>query len=348
LSENNRKSSCDTMMSFLNDRMEPPPGLESKYIGLTMPFPQEVSQRNTIIESIEGLIDFDKDVCIAVNFTRTDDGAVEYNKIIFLGNDYSHLNRIVDFMNRQQIELSIENKCILYREFTADLSMNLKGNHSVITSLNDLFAMVEIRIDPMEAGMGYTYENKIEKEDIIHYCCHKEDMEAKELGYRLFIKSLDCCTKRTLADGFVLGYPAVDSKITILDAHCTMCFYREYYYVSGAHGSLKKAMRKADWHLCEPVMEIRMICNKLYFERNGLFKKVESLHLLEEKDDCKLSFTAKISSVIDYLDEFYNNEKDIWDFYMKIYSYAPVEDDTRLKDHFKIIYDVTEWKEDIE
>ncbi|MDG0054874.1 hypothetical protein MMB75_14420 [Paenibacillus sp. P2(2022)] len=58
-------------------------------------------------------------------------------------------------MKRQDIKLDIKDTCILYRECTADLNINFKGNHSRITSLNDLFAGVEIHIDRLEAGMGF-------------------------------------------------------------------------------------------------------------------------------------------------------------------------------------------------
>ncbi|WP_258959100.1 elongation factor G [Paenibacillus tyrfis] len=341
------KKNFDKMMTYLDEQMKRLPNLASKYMGLTMPFPQSTTLRNRVMETIESLMQYDTDVCIAAHFNKDEAGEIEYKEIIFLGNDYPHLKKIIDFMKGQEINLSIKNTSILYREFTADLNVHLKGTHSTITSLNDLFARVEIHMDIMEVGMGYEYENKQGNTDIIHYCCYKDDDEGKELGYQLFIKSLDFYAKKLLADGFGLGYPAVDSKIKIMDASCTMCFYRDYYYIAGAHISLKRAMEQAHWQLCEPWMEISMTCKKLYFEGNALFRKVDSLHILEEKEDCRLSFKSRLSAVIDFLEEFHNNNKDISNFHMKMNSYVPIEENTRLTDKFKIIYDVHEWKDEM-
>ncbi|MEK3949657.1 elongation factor G [Paenibacillus sp. FSL H7-0703] len=347
MNESTKKYNFDNMIRYLNDQMELLPNLESKYMGLTMPFPQQTALRNRIIESIEALIKYDQDVCIALHLNQADDRSIEYKKIILIGNDYLHLKRIIDFMERQHIKLNIKDTCILYREYTADLNIHLKGNHSRITSLNDLFAGVEIHIDHIQAGMGYKYENKQVDEDIIHYCCHKDDEEGKELGYQLFIKSLDYFSKKLLAEGFVLGYPAVDSKIKIMKASCTKCFYRDYYYISGAHISLKNAMLKADWQICEPLMQIHMTCNKLYFEGNSFFREVENIYIFEDKEDCKLSFKSRLSTIIEILEEMYDHKKDVLDFHMKLDSFVPIEDDTQLKEKFKVIYDIDKWKDEL-
>ncbi len=314
-----------------------------------MPFPRQAALRSRIIASIETLKAYDEDVCIAVHFNQSDAGTIEYKKIVFIGTDYLHLKKIADFMKRQDIKLDIKDTCILYRECTADLNINLKGNHSRITSLNDLFAGVEIHIDHLEAGMGYQYENKQVKEDIIHYCCHKDDEEGKELGHQLFVKSLDYFSKKLLAEGFVLGYPAVDSKIKIMKASCSMCFYRDYYYINGAHVSLETAMLEADWQICEPLMQVHMTCNKLYFKGNSFFSGVENLCILDEdEDNCKLSFKSILSTIIDILKEMYNQKKDVSDFHMELDSYVPVEDVTQLKEKFKVIYNIDKWKDELE
>ncbi|MGV6935224.1 elongation factor G [Paenibacillus sp. CMM36] len=342
-----KKYNFDNVMLYLHDQMKLLPNLESKYIGLTMPFPRQVALRNRVAESIETLIAYDEDVCIAVHFNQSAAGAIEYEKIIFIGIDYLHLKRIADFMKRQDINLNIKDTCILYRECTADLNINLKGNHSRITSLNDLFAGVEIHIGHLEAGMGYQYENKQVNEDIIHYCCHKDDEEGKEHGYQLFVKSLDYFSRKLLAEGFVLGYPAVDSKIKMMKASCSMCFYRDYYYISGAHISLRTAMQQADWQICEPLMQIQMTCNKLYFEENSFFRGVENRCILKDEDDYKLSFKSRLSSIIDILGEMYDHKKDVSDFHIELNSFVPIEDDTQLTEKFKVIYDIDKWKDEL-
>ncbi|MGR6763056.1 elongation factor G [Paenibacillus sp. ALE3] len=348
MNENAKKYNFDNVMLYLHDQMKLLPNLESKYIGLTMPFPRQAALRSRIIESIETLKAYDEDVCIAVHFNQSDAGTIEYKKIVFIGTDYLHLKKIADFMKRQDIKLDIKDTCILYRECTADLNINLKGNHSRITSLNDLFAGVEIHIDHLEAGMGYQYENKQVKEDIIHYCCHKDDEEGKELGYQLFVKSLNYFSRRLLAEGFVLGYPAVDSKIKIMKASCSMCFYRDYYYINGAHVSLKTAMLEADWQICEPLMQVHMTCNKLYFEGNSFFREVENLYILKDEDDCKLSFKSRLSTIIGVLEEMYDHKQDVLDFHMELDSYVPVEDVTQLKEKFKVINNIDKWKDELE
>ncbi|MFS0624923.1 elongation factor G [Brevibacillus sp. 179-C8.2 HS] len=354
MSESTRTDRFDTMMKYvdyLDEQKKLIPDLRSKYIGVTMPFPQTSQLRNKVLESIEKLKACDQDVCIAVYFYHDGNwyNPVEYKSIIFIGNDYPHLKRIIDFMAGEEIKLSINDTCILYKERLADSTRILQGNHSKMTSLNDLFSRVEIQLDMLEVGMGYHYENKQVNEDIIQFTHpeREEDEEGKELGYQLFTRSLDCFTRKVLTKGVLSGYPVVDSRIEIIDASCTMTFHREYYYMDGAHGSLKKAMKKADWQLCEPVMEITLICSKQYFERNSLFREVEDLQVSEERDERRVAFTAKISSVMDYLEAFYHNSEDVSDIHMRINRYVPLEDTALVVDRFAVIYSVSKWKDNL-
>ena len=262
MSESTRKYNFDNVMLYLKDRMKLLPNLESKYMGLMLPFPQEKALLNMIIESIKRLIEHDQDVCIAVHFNQSDAGTIEYKKIVFIGTDYLHLKKIADFMKRQDIKLDIKDTCILYKECTADLNINLKGNHS---------------------------------------------------------------------------------------SSCSMCFYRDYYYISGAHISLKTAMQEADWKICEPLMQVHMTCNKLYFKGNSFFSGVENLCILDEdEDNCKLSFKSILSTIIGVLEEMYDHKQDVLDFHMELDSYVPVEDVTQLKEEFKMINNIDKWKDELE
>ncbi|TKI57343.1 elongation factor G [Brevibacillus antibioticus] len=352
MSESKRTDRFDTMMKYvdyLDERKKLVPDVKSKYIGVTMLFPQTSQLRNKVLERIEKLKAYDQDVCIAVYFK--DDGnwydPVEYKNIIFIGNDYPHLKRIIDYMAGEEIELNINDTCILYKERLVEGTRHLKGNHSCMTSLNDLFSRVEIQLDMLEVGMGYDYENKQVNEELIHFT-HSDregDEEGKKLGYQLFTRSLDYFSREVLTKGVLLGYPVVDSKIEVINASCTMTFHREYYYLTGAHASLKSAMKTAEWQLCEPVMEIRLTCRNRYFERNSLFREVENLQVSEERDECRVTFTAKISAVIDYLEEFYQNSEDVSDIHIRIDRYVPLEDTAHVVDRFAVQYDITKWKD---
>ncbi|TQR31396.1 elongation factor G [Brevibacillus brevis] len=348
MSEGTRTDRFDTMMKYvdyLNGRKKLIPDVISKYIGVTMPFPQTSHLRNKVLESIEKLKVYDQDVCIAVYFYHDSIwyNPVEYKNIIFIGNDYPHLKRIIDYMAGEEIELNINDTCILYKERLADRTRILKGNHSKMTSLNDLYSRVEIQLDMLEVGMGYHYANKQVNEELIHFTHsdREDDEEGKKLGYQLFKRSLDYFSREVLTKGVLLGYPVVDSKIEVIDNSCTMTFHREYYYLSGAHASLKSAMKKAEWQLCEPVMEIRLTCSNRYFESNSLFREIKNLQMSGEWYECRVTFTAKISVVIDYLEEFYQNSEDVSDIHIRIDHYVPLENIAHVVDRFAVIYDIT-------
>lgn len=277
MSERKRKEQFIKIMDYLDNQIKLLPKLESKYIGISMSFPQSYDKLNMLIKSMERLKEYDNDVCTAVYYNIVDDNSIEYKKIVFLGNDYLHLIKISNFLKKQGFNLSNKDICTIYREYTTDINVNLKGHHSRITSLNDLFSMCEIQIENIDVGMGYKYK-QINQENI-DYCCHKDDQEGKELGHEIFIKSLEYNSRRLLAEGFILGYPAIDYRIKLINASCNMCFYREYYYVTGAHMSLKNSMNKANWKICEPLAEINLTCSNNYYKSNLFFKDIENINL---------------------------------------------------------------------
>ncbi|MEW9701953.1 elongation factor G [Paenibacillus sp. SI8] len=349
MSEDTRITRFNEMLKDLDDREKHLPPVQNKYMGLTVPFPQTLELQNQMIESIERLIHHDPEVCIAVHFTSISAINTKYNEVIFIGNDYLHLMSIRDFMKGHGIESSISPSFILYREYADDLNRNFHGKHTRVTSVNDIFSLIEIYMTDLDFGKGYQYENRLPKKDIIHYCAcnRKEDEEGKVLGNQLFIQSLSLYSKLLLINGFRWGYPVVDTEVHVLDAKCQVCYYRDYYFILSAMNTLQDAMKRANWRLCEPLMEIRISCTKQYMEENSFINETAHLQWSEDREHCKAFFQVKISNVISCLEEFYSDNQNIFDFNIKMVGYVPVELPTVKCNGFKIINDIGAWKEDI-
>lgn len=323
------------------------PDLNMKYLGAALPFPQSIEQRNGILDRIKRLREHDKDVVIGAHFDLPEDGARKYTDIVFIGNDYLHLQRIRDFMKGQGVKLNLNNPCILYREFTGDIHKTLGGGTSRVTSLNDLYASVEIELKPREIGAGYDFGFKVTDEEIVSYCCHKDDEEGLELGYRLFLKSLECFAIKLQTEGVALGYPLPDCGIEVTKTHCRMCFFRDYYYIAGARGSLMAALKKADWRIYEPVMEMELTCGTAFLEENP-WLDAEKLTIPNIGGDTrKLVLKVRLSAIIAHLEDLHHHPQ-VMDLSMRIGGYAPLEENAAPVNRFKIIYDMDQWKEELD
>lgn len=323
------------------------PDLNMKYLGAALSFPQSIEQRDGILDRIKRLREHDKDVVIGAYFDLPEDGARKYTDIVFIGNDYLHLQRIRDFMKGQGVKLSLKNPRILYREFTGDIHKTLGGGTSRVTSLNDLYASVEIELKPREIGAGYDFGFKAPDEEIVSYCCHKDDEEGLELGYRLFLKSLDCFAIKLQTEGVALGYPLPDCGIEVTKTHCRMCFFRDYYYIAGARGSLMAALKKADWRIYEPVMEMELTCGTAFLEENPWLEAEELSTLNLGGDTRKLALRSRLSAIVEHLEELHHHPQ-VMDLSMRIGGYAPLEENADPVNRFKVIYDMDQWKEELD
>lgn len=109
----------------------------------------------------------------------------------------------------------------------------------------------------------------------------------------------------------------------------------------GAQGSLSSALNKAKWQICEPVMEVDLMCTKAYFERSCFLKGIENLDIMYENETCFLKFKSKITGIVGCIDEFYNN-KEVLEFNMKLNSYITAENGVDFNNKFRMICDLAE------
>ncbi|WP_334076896.1 elongation factor G [Paenibacillus sanfengchensis] len=347
MTENTRKLYFDKMTAYLDEQRSLLPDLNMKYLGIALPFPQCNEHRDRVFERIKHLREYDKDVVIGAHFDFAEGGSRKFTSIVFIGNDYLHLRRIHDFMKEQGVELSLKNTCIIYRESTDDIHKKLNGGASRVTSLNDLYASVEVELKPRKLGAGYDFELHVPDQEIVSYCCHKDDEEGLELGSRLFLRSLELYSTKFLSEGVTMGYPVADCGIEVTKMHCRMCFYRDYYYVTGARGSIGTALKKADWQIIEPVMELGLTCSRAYFEENPWLNAGEHVSLRKEGDVCKLTMRSRLSAIMDHLEELHHHPQ-IMELSMKIGGYALLEENADPVNRFKIIYDMDQWKKDLD
>lgn len=331
----------------MNEQRRLLPDMNMKYLGAALSFPQSIEQRDGILDRIKRLWEHDKDVVIGAYFDLREDGERKYTDIVFIGNDYLHLQRIRDFMKGQGVKLNLKTPRILYREFTEDIHKKLDGGTSRVTSLNDLYASVEIELKPREIGAGYDFGFKAPDEEIVSYCCHKDDEEGLEFGYRLFLKSLECYARKLQTEGVAMGYPLPDCGIEVTKTHCRMCFFRDYYYIAGARGSLMAALKKADWRIYEPVMEMQLTCGTAFLEENPWLEAEEHSTLDLSGDTRKLALRSRLSAIVAHLEELHHHPQ-VMDLSMRIGGYAPLEGNADPVNRFKIIYDMDQWKEELD
>jgi elongation factor G len=176
---------------------------------------------------------------------RTDE---ETAQTVISGMGELHLEIIVDRMMREfNVKANVGKPQVAYRE---TISVPAEVRHRFVrqTGGKGMFADVTIRVDPLEPGKGFVFEN-----EIVGGAIPKEFIPAVEKG-----------VEEAMRNGVVAGYPVVDVKITAVDGSHHEVDSSEMAFKIAASMAFKEACQKAKPRLLEPIMDVEVVVPEEY------------------------------------------------------------------------------------
>jgi elongation factor G len=164
----------------------------------------------------------------------------ETGQTIIAGMGELHLEIIVDRLLREfKVEANVGKPQVSYKE-TIRKAVKAEGKFVRQSGGKGQYGHCVIEIEPLEAGKGYEFVNKI-----IGGVVPKE-----------YIPSIDSGIRDAMNSGVIAGYQVLDIKVTLVDGSYHEVDSSEMAFKVAGSMAFKEAMRKADPVLLEPIMKV--------------------------------------------------------------------------------------------
>ena len=169
--------------------------------------------------------------------TYTDE---ETGQTIIAGMGELHLEIIVDRLLREfKVEANVGKPQVSYRE-TIRKTVDQDHKYARQSGGKGQYGHVKITVEPLEAGSGYEFVNKI-----VGGAIPKE-----------YIPAVDQGIQGAMQSGVLAGYNVVDVRVTLYDGSYHEVDSSEMAFKIAGSMAFKEACRKADPVLKEPIMQV--------------------------------------------------------------------------------------------
>jgi elongation factor G len=191
----------------------------------------------------------------------------ETGQTIISGMGELHLDIIVDRLLREfKVGANVGKPQVAYRE-TIKQKTKAEGKFVRQSGGRGQYGHVHLNIEPMEAGGGFEFENKI-----VGGAIPREYISAVEKG-----------AKEALDSGVLAGYPVVDVKVTLFDGSYHEVDSSEMAFKIAGSMAVKNGAIKAKPVLLEPVMSIEVVTPEEYMgdvigDLNSRRGKIQSMN----------------------------------------------------------------------
>ena len=170
---------------------------------------------------------------------HTDD---ESGQTIISGMGELHLEILVDRMQREfKVDASVGKPQVAYRETIAEI-IKVEGKFVRQTGGKGQYGHVWLRIEPMEQGAGYIFEN-----EVVGGSVPKE-----------YIASVDKGIQEQMQSGVLLGYPVVDVKVALFDGSYHDVDSNEMAFKIAAAMGFREGALNGRSVLLEPLMNVEV------------------------------------------------------------------------------------------
>jgi elongation factor G len=167
----------------------------------------------------------------------------ESGQTIIAGMGELHLEIIVDRMKREfNVEANVGKPQVAYRE-TIRASVEQEGKYVKQSGGKGQYGHVWIKLEPMEPGKGYAFENAI-----VGGAIPKE-----------YIPAVDKGIQEQLQNGVLAGYPVVDVKVTLFDGSYHDVDSNEMAFKIAGSMAFKDAARRCKPVILEPMMKVEAV-----------------------------------------------------------------------------------------
>jgi elongation factor G len=166
----------------------------------------------------------------------------ETNQTIISGMGELHLEVLVERMKREfKVEANVGAPQVAYRE-TIRRSVEQEGRFIRQSGGRGQYGHVWLKIEPLEAGKGYEFEN-----GVVGGAVPREYIPAVDKGVREAVKN-----------GVLAGYPIVDVKVTIYDGSYHDVDSNEMAFKIAGSMAFKEGVMRASPVLLEPIMFVEV------------------------------------------------------------------------------------------
>ena len=172
----------------------------------------------------------------------------ESGQTIISGMGELHLEIIVDRLRREfRVEANVGKPQVAYRE-TIRSTVEQEGKFVRQSGGRGQYGHVYLRIEPLEAGLGYEFENAI-----VGGVVPKEYIPAVDKGVR-----------EQVENGVLAGFPLVDVKVTLFDGSYHDVDSSEMAFKIAGSMCFKEGVMKANPVLLEPMMSVEVVTPEDY------------------------------------------------------------------------------------
>ena len=191
----------------------------------------------------------------------------ESGQTIISGMGELHLEIIVDRLRREfNVDANVGEPQVAYRE-TACKMVQQEGKYIKQTGGRGQYGHVWLKIEPAEAGDGYTFVN-----EIVGGVIPKE-----------YIPAVDKGIQEQMQNGVIAGYPVVDLKVTLYDGSYHDVDSSEIAFKTAASRCFKEGFNNASPVLLEPMMKVEVVTPEDYMgdvvgdlnRRRGIIESME-------------------------------------------------------------------------
>ena len=173
---------------------------------------------------------------------------LETGQTIISGMGELHLEIIVDRLMREfKVEANVGKPQVAYKE-TVRGTAKVEGKYIRQTGGRGQYGHVWIEIEPLEAGKGYEFVNKI-----VGGVIPKE-----------YIPAVDAGVREALESGVMAGYPVIDVRVTLFDGSYHEVDSSEMAFKIAGSMAAKQAVLKANPVLLEPIMKVEVVVPEEY------------------------------------------------------------------------------------
>ncbi len=168
----------------------------------------------------------------------------ETGQTIIAGMGELHLEVIVERLVREfKVAANVGRPQVAYRETVKRAVHKIDVKFKRQTGGSGMFAHVVINLEPLPAGSGFVFEDKVKGGNVP----------------REYIPAVGKGIREALDGGIIAGYPLVDIKATLVDGSSHAVDSNEMAFRIAGSMALKDAANVAGVKLLEPMMEIEVV-----------------------------------------------------------------------------------------
>jgi len=173
----------------------------------------------------------------------------ETGQTIISGMGELHLDILVDRMLREfKVQANIGNPRVAYHETITKAVPEAEYKFIKQTGGHGQYGHVVLRIEPMESGSGFVFEDEIRGGSI-----PKEYIPSVEKGVREAVES-----------GVVSGYPMTDLKVTLIDGSSHEVDSSDMAFRTAAIFAIREGVPKGRPVLLEPIMKVEVVVPEVH------------------------------------------------------------------------------------